>query len=130
MPYRATHIEKIITKDHKDSGCELESKCVIDERIEIEADTIERLLKAIQECYGYDDKYWYIPEEGGWVEFNRHENDTADPLTHEECLKLWEQGKNVWLCDYSFKVEVYESRGLTEEEIRGAIEASGKYTCD
>lgn len=130
MPYRATYIEKTATKDVKDYGCDPDtSRCIMSEKINIERDTLVGLLQAIKEVYCYEDNYFYIPESGGAVEFNRYEDDSSNVLDQAGCERVWAKGENVWVCDYYFSIEFFEKRDLTETEIRAAIQ-EGQFVCD
>lgn len=126
--YVATWIDKIADVDTKD-GCSGQGRCVLAEQINVDADTLPGLLKKLGERYGYDDPYWFAPDEGQYISFNRYEDIDANELTPDQHKDYLEKGKPVYLCDYTFGIEYQLCRDVTEGELRDAVQQIGA-TCD
>lgn len=127
--YVAVFVDKLASQDFKDTGCEAKSRCIFAQQINEQADTIPELLKKLADTYGYDGDYWFIPEGGGSVSFNQHEDLIGTPLTPREIEVLWDNCVPVYLCDYTFVIEYQECRDVTEGELRDAVQQMGA-TCD
>lgn len=127
--YVAVFVDKLASQDFKDTGCETKSRCIFAQQINEQASTIPELLKKLADAYGYDGMYWFIPEGGGSVSFNQHENANGTPLTEGEMWIAWAAGETVYLCDYTFVIEYQDCRDVTEGELRDAVQQIGA-TCD
>lgn len=127
--YVAVFADKLVSRDHKDTGCETKSRCIFAQQINEQADSIPELLKKLADTYGYDGDYWFIPDGGGSVSFNRHEDGESNVLDDPVRVSvLWDRNEPVYLCDYTFVVEYQECRALTEGELRDAVQTMGA-TC-
>lgn len=127
--YVAVFADKLVSRDHKDTGCEVKSQCVFAQQINEQASTIPELLKKLADTYGYDGMYWFVPDEGSYISFNQYEDAASNPLDPKETEALWDADKPVYLCDYTFVIEYQECRDITEGELRDAVKQIGA-TCD
>lgn len=121
--YRATHVEKLATRDHFASGCELQSRCILSERVNLEAPTFADLVKAAKEWAGGIERtsYVFLPDGVGssTFGFNQHEDEEGGEPTSEK-REDWKRGEaDLFLCDYTFAFEVVETAPLTDADLAG-----------
>jgi hypothetical protein len=123
--YCVTWVEKMCQIDKENEGLSGKHTCTMSEHEDISANTIPELLKKICDTYCYDGSYWFIAEDGGFVSFNRHEDDDGNAIGFEKMKSRWACGRDVWLCDYTLNIEYREERNASRSELESAAIASG-----
>ncbi len=115
-----THVEKCVTVDHYETGCEMERRCVMAENAAIRAETIQALTRKISERYGVElDDIWVGAIDEGRISFNRTENADGNPPSEAELAK-WKLDKlTLWIADYDFCVDKYNPQPLTMADFAG-----------
>ncbi len=63
-----------------------------------------------------------MPDEGQYISFSRYEDGDSNELSPDEHQDLLNQGKPVYLCDYTFGIEYQLRRDVTEGELRDAVQ--------
>lgn len=103
LEYACVHVIKDVEEDHFDKGCIGKRSTVMAERVDIVADSLPDLLKAIAERFGLTLDYLSI--DGNRVSVNRLENASGyAPSASQETR--WKAGQlRMYLADYSFIVE-------------------------
>jgi hypothetical protein len=115
--YAATSIEKMASKDNAETGCELEQRCIISQEINVTSSTLAGLIAKLKREWGYDGDYIFV-NQNGYLGWNQHEADDNSPLDHAGCIRRWNRGQTVWLCDYTFAIEKRVVAGVKVKEVR------------
>jgi hypothetical protein len=115
-----THVEKCVTVDHFETGCELKRRCVMDENVFIRAETLPELINKLNARYSLDiDSLWVGAIEDGRIGFNRMENAHGhEPEPYE--VEAWKKGnRQMWLADWDFCIEKFITQPITHEDFAG-----------
>jgi hypothetical protein len=129
--FACTHITKDATEDNFETGCDMKRTCVMSERVNFTASTMENLVKGICDQYGleFPDNVWHDADHDmsqciDVIAWNRHETATGDTPTAEQ-LDRWKRGEMIlYVADYTCCVEkrrvepvdTYDMEGLPCDE--------------
>lgn len=115
-----THVEKRVTVDNWQNGCDVDSRCVMLDAIDIAADSMQALILAIGEQFDLALETVWIPEfPAGRIGYNRLETETGGVPTAAE-MEAWKHGKEaLYLADYDFLIERRETSDVDESEFAG-----------
>lgn len=118
--YAITHVSKEVEIDSYTEGSIGKRTCTMDEPLNITADTLPALLRAVGDHYGL----MIAPAECSvcglspdYVTFSRTENAEGDEPSKRE-MDLWREGEcRLWAVDYIFEIERrLVSPAITPEE--------------
>lgn len=121
--FRTTHVEKLATRDHFATGCETGSRCILSERLTLEAPTFAELVAKAKQWAGGMDRsaYVFLPDGAESRTFGFSQQETAEgtePSSEER--EDWKRGEaDLFLCDYTFTFEVVERAALTASDLEG-----------
>lgn len=115
--FACTSVEKIATKYSPETGSEISGQCVLSESCNVRAGSFADLLKKLEERYTFQpiNDVFMSQEEGepvehfGWNQFEDRHGNAVDGT--EDC----------YLCDFTFSVEVRETRPLTMDEVKATV---------
>lgn len=122
--YAATFVDKEIETDDYDRGCIGPRSCVWHERLNVQAPSLAELIAKLSEKLDLDIDDIFIPsdesEEVDRIGYNRLENEEGYEPTAQE-KKAWKLGKvTLYLADYTFAIEKYETLPIKAEEFATA----------
>ena len=121
--YRITHVEKTVCRDWYETGCEIEQRRVLDEKLRLSAPSFKALVLMAKEWAMYlnpEDDYVFMPNgvEDDYFGFNQLEDDNDEPVDGTD--DDFKSGKRYyWLADYTFHFEIVEKVSLTEADLEG-----------
>jgi hypothetical protein len=118
--YCCTSVEKEVSVDHYDTGCELTRNCIISDEVSIRAETMTSLLSAVGAYYGIEiDDVWTGGLENGFLSYNRLENADGDEPSETE-KEEWKRGeRTLYLADWTFQIEKITVSDITADDLVG-----------
>lgn len=125
--YACTWIEKTAMRDHATDGADPSSVVtVMCESVNLTAPTMAELLEKIRRTYFVDVST--VSAEPGRISLSQTETDDGDIPTTTQ-LREFEAGSlPLFICDYSFAVEVREVRELTADDFATVANADWSAT--
>ena len=127
IQFACVHVEKNVQHDDYKRGCSGRFTTILCERVNIVAESLPELFKAIGERYGLDiDDLWIPADEIGpdddttRVGFNRLETDDSSEPDKRELAQWKRGGLKLWLADYEFLIQRRIVAAISLDEIKAA----------
>jgi hypothetical protein len=120
MTYACTFIEKTVSVDDYETGCELQSFCIMADPVNIVADSIPKLIGAIGDYLGIDIQDCWVPDfPANRIGFNQCETVEGYAPTEGQIAR-WKRGDcTLYLADYHFTIERREVSPIPETDFAG-----------
>lgn len=123
MPYRISYSVKTIERDDYKDGL------IGDSRewslgYRAESPDLGTLVREAFEAHGLPLDYVFVGDSSEpitSVGASRQENDEGEAPTKAEVRQFKAGRRKLWLADYRFEIEYYESRGITLDELKAAM---------